>query len=1158
MSNKTMFVPQYDLNVVALQQEDYLLATKTKIAKAIESVAEQAKSDSATELQYAVNKAVGFVNAIKFLKQFDSASPEAMQIVRAILEYSRWFKGTHDKFLRGQTPVTQRLNYVATTQQYLRDTIEWYMGENNFPSAVIEGLLAEFDWGVNNILSKFRCQTDEELEGFRGTRTFNVDKVLALTYIAPSTEPVKVLIRSAAVVLHVQAGTKIGLSDNSVITIDRSRSVGITVSDVANGYIRAVDRVYMHREFIFDDNGRPESRYNANEAFVSGSVFNKVFLIKNNKLNLDPVLENPLKGKVVFIEKGTDRLKDLPYPAAPNSRGRTGLFNVYGNISGLVGPTEASAGIIIQLSDIKSLINFKDDAAFTVEDIHKAIARAEKLEKEKGWEMGVIQTFVPFDVTRQGNEETNRILSTGVVVMAKEPVTRFGMGRVVSKFFQGGVKASTLVEKGWSENYPECALIGANAFKGGFIGLLSAMGHQLDVADFINSDTARGYYNHIQQYLTTVEFLGETLEGMWINVPYRMTNAITAEQYRYASESQDSDYTLLQRVATMSDVQNVPNGLRDNLMDRAVKDVSFNMADTLVSMLTDGTIEAKAPHTRHAVSMFQTMAMMHGYAETTKLIKACIRTMPRGHANKALAVSYITNNCKVVGTASAKVIADLMIKHAIENDREILQDVNTYPKALLDDMLQMFKHKDSPQSSQEWIEVNFKGTEVNVPTHGFLYTSQDGIGTETLFTATGFLKEVLEAVKKSIETVISAAGNVSYVVKESRLDVEGLYLDAKLQSRLLGKNFGYIYTHGSYQLMLPTLDRSLPVHGFQVTDLEMFNHADALYDEDSNTIRVNGVKYPAYFKDAFAGYILSEFSTGYADIDFLMKKAVFMNVETIHIMRNDCDGDLHQITSDPYHMPLFVGPAGEFNGKSFIKYMEKELSGNKLNFNVVAHKNSMYDVQLAILESGTAAANIGKYTATKYTYESLFPSVRSFTNTVGKEVKVTRDFASQAIATIAYLCQSEAMDKVKRDGGTIIENIMDLLHPTKMVRFFDSSESTADQARASYLAKVVKRLESLFKEEGWDVKDTFASEMVEVLHHLATLNTIEMTGATNLFNARCVNEKRFTEISENIFNTTTNCVYSFKGKFKEMEESQDSRSMYYYVMKELVKEFSYN
>ena len=1122
-------------------------ASQEYIATCVANMEAEAAKAATAELNYVVSKALGFINAVKVLKEVGLASLEGRQILRGILEYSRSFKRLA-KF-RAPTPVNTSVeNYRVTIAKYMEDTLEFYSHVNNLGSE----LVTEFVWGVQNITNVFRCLTDEEI---KGSKSYS-DKNLDLEYVAPIDQPVRVAVRYGAVVLTAKAGTVIEYSNGTKFVINADRSVGINSADVKSGVLATMAKVMFHNERTkTDDNGKVEYFFDEQGTDVAGSIFNKIFMVKSNKINLDKLLDDKtgMKAKVLAI-KLSGKLEDLPYPAH-------NLFNVYGRRSGMVSLQEAKSGYIVDINNVRALIEFKDGIALSIENINKAIARADKQEKDNGWSAGTWRVFVAYDLTTGLTTVANEVLGTGCIFMPEIFFDRYGLSRVTSRMFRGGVKAATHFDSDFEAAYPDCGLVGPSAFKGGFLGLLSLLGKEFEsLAVFAENNIAGralvdGLQGSLEKHLQTVKFQGEDVKGLWVNIPLQITNAIMVEQYQWAGEKDDND-SILERASNLANILSVPNGFRDHAMSLAVEDENFSMVDYIQQGLEDEIIVEKANITRHTTSLFQTAMMWGGPAKVTKLINAVIESMPKGRAGKVLAAQYLTAKYDVVARINAKDIANMMINAAEENASELLLDVATYPLALRSGILGLFQH-DAEAKTAQWVEINFNGTKICVPTHNFFYNPNQAIETNKSFVATGFMKEVLEAVKRAIN-VKADETSVAYSVQANRLNGEGKFLQAKLQSRLLGKNFGHLYTVGTYQLMLPSLNRDIEVYEVEVTDGTMFmpvneNGTTSVFP---GSLKVNGVKYPAYFEDAFAGYVLFETDMGSDIVNFAMRKACFMNIETIMIMQNDCDGDLHQFTNDGFHLPLYNGPRGQFNQASFLKFLEDEYTGNTLCKRRKLHETSMEDFQAAIFAAGNAKDNIGKYTATKYVYETVLQGVESFVTTTGNIVEVNGKLRHRVISTLSYLCQVEAMDNIKQNSdGTVIENILDLVAVSRLSNFKDFGTKTADQHRAAALKAIKSRLASFFTTEGWDVDMDLADIMTEALHYCANLKRANATPAYNIFNARINDNKRFEALALELSGEKVEESFNYEGAYASSIDGIDSRSMYAYVLKALVRKF---
>ena len=1125
-------------------EQDLLEANADFISKCISDIEEASALAQKEELSYLVARGLGFINAVRVLQEMTKDTLEYTQVTRAILESTRNFNRKAEP--RAELEFTKVANYNKTISGYIRDGLQYYSVMNNLG----ESLVATFDWGVENITKKFRILTDEEIIGSKYYSNKNCD----LAYVPAITDqPVLVTVRNGAVVLTAKAKTVMQYANGTSFELPVDRSVGITAKDVKSGIVSIMDRVFFHNESVFtDDNGKEHVVYNENPTTILGSIFNKIFMVKSNKINLDKLLEDTaeIKQKVVAI-KPTGKLEDLAYPAHK-------LFNTYGLLSGMVSLQEAKSGYLVKVQNVSALIEFKASMAYSIETINKAIARADKQEKSNGWAAGNFRMFVTYSFDNAPKAE--KILGTGAAILGEEFFDRYMLARVTSRMFKGGVKAATQFDKEFTETY-KGGLIGPSAFKGGFVGLLSLMGKTLPLATFgSDNEVGQNYLEEIREYaeagLQEVVFQGETLKGYWVNIPLQITNTVGIEQYKWTEEV-DTD-SLMERASNLADVEATPNGLRDYVMDLAINDPSFSSVDFIMSGLEEGTIEEKKTYTRYSTSLFQSMVMWHGHKHVTKLIRSLVNNMPKGKGAKVLASQFLTANYKTINTVHASQIANLLMDHAEESGMALMEDVATYPVELCNKLLDLFKW-DAESKSAEWVKVNFNGVNIHVPTHSAFYNVNAEIKYGRSFVAIGFMRELLESVKKAIVPTISESGSVTYTLNHNSLQGEAKFMQAKIQAKLLGKSFGHIYTDGAYQLMLPSYNANLAVHEVEVTDASVF----LPYDEEGNkrtvlageVLALNGVKYPAYFEDAAAGYNMIQISTGSAIVDFAMRKAVFMNPETIMIMQNDCDGDLHQFTNDGYQLPLFRGPRGQFNEKSFIQFLEDERVGNTLRKSRTVSSTTMKDFQEAIFEAGSAKDNIGKYTATKYVYETLLEGVTDFLSTKGNIVEVNGKFRHHVISTLAYLCQVEAMDKVKQDGQVVL-NIMDLVSPHMLNSFKDFGTKTAAQLRDEAIKSLTKRLEAFFTKEGWNVEKAFATNMVEALHYVAMVKKSNTMDAYNIFNDRAVGEKRFNAIKEELSTgTKAEESFNYEGSYSTAVSGIDSASMYNHVLKTLVRAF---
>lgn len=1085
------------------------------------------------EVSRVIRHALGYVNAVQLYKEVQGNDVMGTQVLRAILEYSRFYKKQQKTVL----PVTPTLesNATLTVEQYMTNILSFYCNTHGLGSKLVE----DFSQGIQEINNVYRCLTDEEVTKVGSGYS---KRNLSLTYVPMLDQPISVVVRPGAVVLQAVAGSTLTLSNNRTITLSTG-SVGLTTKDLqGDGVLGTIHSVVMHEEIVVDIDGKEVVSYNNTPVEFQGSLFNKIYMIKANKIDTSKLSRTGYK-KVISISK-TNKLKEVAYPARSNT------LSVYTNISGMVSPQDAKSGYISDITNVQALASFNNNIVYSFEKVNKAVARNDKQEKITGWDAGTYKMFVAYDLTGKDTPVSNKLLSTGCAYFDEDFFGKFGLGRVTSPMFKGGVKAATNYEASWSEMYPNCGLIGPAAFKGGIYGLFGLLGMEsvLPTAFYQNTRGA-ALKARIEAKLQEAEFLGEILKGFWVSIPLRLTNAIMVEGYKWVdTDDSEEEDTLLSRAKVLSTIDTSPNGLRDYIMDRVENNGEW-ASTLLMEGLEDGSIEAKPMVTRHTPGLFQSAAAWYGNSVVKGLISSLINDQ-EGKYSKRLGVSYLLGSQNVANKIDASEIAEILIKGSLDNKYPLSETINTYPTSTIEALLDMFYHQ-SEFNEENWedlyqqVEINFNGSSVIIPNHHFLFNKAEMDSTSYTTLANNFLKEILASVKQAI-SVGTKDGKDTYTLQTHSLPMQGKLLKARLQQKLLGKSFGSLETFGGYQLMLPSANTNQADHRVLVTDVSLFG------GKAGEETRVNGVKHPAYFEQALAGYIMEEKSTGSLVVDFAMKRAVSMSFEAIMMMLNDCDGDTHQFTNDGYNLPFFMGPKGKFNQNSFIKAVQEELDGNTLSKVKEVSTSNMEDFQEAIFEAGTAKDNIGLYTAIKYEYEAVLSNISTFTSTSGTEMIISPKDVYYITSTLAYLCQVEAMNNVKRSNNANDQNIMDLVASWKLNNFKDFSGKTADQNRDETMKAAISKLDTLFTEDNWDLPANFANTMVEVLYHAAKV--LKDKSSTPAFNI--LKERTHTKMGEFVLNAGEGFDFDYEGGWTYSDAEDNSINQY--LVSSIINNFNLN
>lgn len=1103
------------------------------IEELIQSVDGENKSKEAAELKRATQTAITAVRAFRLyeLAIASGYNTLAHQVLRSVLEFTKYWKNKYDT-----KTTTRPLTVVSNTQEYRegRKTREAYYRDSlvyiaSQSAKDISEVLEIFDKGVTTILNQFRVTTDEELDKMSGSIS---KRNYTLTYVPPvADEVVQLRITANALLMSVKRGTVFTVGNLSV-SMKRDQRYSITVADMTNNVFPALARVNIHAKVDqLDGHGRSYQVISESISEVKGSLLNKLFLLKMNRIAIDKLFTSDTKRKVISIAPN-GKLEDVSYPSRE-------VRGVYLN-TGLVSTSEAAAGYVDATRDVNGLIQFVGNGitkvALTVNQVNKTISRNDKQEKTT-WAIGTHRVFVLADVT---SAENFNDFGAGTFLVNEAFMNKYGLCRVTSRMAQGGVKAVT--------NYADCnkngpLILSPNAFKGGIVSALMLRGAKIEtLSKLVTLDTDR-YVKHFENTLETIEFNGRELKGFYVDVELNISNAYLVEQYKIRGEELEVD-VVDALIASAEDViehtNKMPSALRNMVMYRLVNEPDFEVVPFLQAMVEAGNIVAKAPVTRHTASVFQSIAQWHGQEEAQLLIDSLIKRLPvSARIPKQLAAQYVMNTFNVVKTVAVQDILEIMISESEANRSPLLDNVDTYPLETKGRLFNLFGYEEDAPQVAKFYNITFGSKSVMVPatTNSFYVAERETLRT---FLATGFLKDVMSFAKACTE--VTEAGDT--FTTPNSFAGEGAKLEAIVQGRLLGKNFGYIETKGTYQVMLNLVGANIARDEVRVTDLNMFREANEV---NAQALEVNGCKHPAYFKDAAAGYAMVQHAFQSDIANFAMSKAAFMSVYTIMILENDIDGDTQQFSRDGHRLPLFKGPSAEFNGIEFTNFLNEEQKDARLvGKSVKVLQSTMPELHDALYAAASAKSNIGMFTAVKYKYEAVLQGVESFVGTDGNTYDMDADTRYMITNTLSRLCQTEAMDNVKQVGVDGREAfIMELVAPHNFTGMFLKSGETEEEVRAERMKAIVARLNTnVFP--NWNVPADFATVMVEALAHAAILMKSKGHVALDIFSNRTA-VKRFNEVVNNLAEGTDNNTFDMKGSLSVLSESSDSASLYAYL-----------
>lgn len=1138
------------LSVSTVEQENLIqLAVKEILEEAKmdleESVSREFKRASSIALVFC--RAVTLYNAA--LKSEDLILTN--QVLRAVLEFTRGWKYTFrvNSTYRVLTEVSSTEEYYSnrkTNQAYYFDTLN-YMNEKS--SGKLTSLIGLFNEGVENILNKYRILTDEEIDtGFRKKSLALRNK--ELTLVPENNEPVQLTIRRGGILLNVKKDTAITFSNGATVVIPRAQRYGLDINLVNKNISKVLESIYIHpKTENVDYFGNTVVGYNSETIEVNGSPLNKLFLLKFYRVDISKV-EQGLK-KIVSLDsyKG---LEEIAYPTSE-------LPNVYGGY-GITSTPEAEAGYVGVRKDVPCLLAYVGDNVITVNALNKTIARFDKLEKD-AFLIGTHRAFVAIDAT---SDEAFKLLGAGASIFPASFIRKYGLCRITSRMMHGGLKTTTNYLPG-----NEHIVISPSALKGGLLGLLALRGYDV-VRNLVNVYGMQEKLNlaveRLHENAEVLEVGGVELKGLWVDIPLNITNCYTIENYYYpvvgGNEVLAVDQTVEESIQRGSELLDgySSTGLRSVLMSRVVDDPDFEIVPYLMKAVETGEVLEKKAVTRHTASIFQTLAYWHGETKARRLVDSLIhgRLYGRDKVNKVLANEFLRGVHTKDTTINLKEVAEILIQNSKAFEMVLLDGVDTYPLNVLTEVLTLvgYREKEDYSEGEEYINyvgVNCSGYLTHVPIRFGAFFSEANLNTgHGSFTATGYLRELLMAAKRCIDLKEDATTNFDYRYVERASYISGQFLEAAIQKQLLGKNYGYLPTIGAYQVILNDLGGFIKNgHGVGVTDINMFmtrREQDEGYD---SYIRVNGCKHPAYFEDACAGYEMSEIDFEDDVLNFAMKKAAFLRIDTVMIMENDCDGDLHQFTNDGFNLPLFKGPAHTFNGIEFRNFIKDEQEGCKVGPAKV-ERNTTAALHVALTAAGTAKANIGLYTDIKFKYEILVRSVKDvrhgpFVTTISQEER------EMVIATLARLCQVEAMDNIKQTAG-VSRPIMDRISIHSMTTFKETATQTMEQVREAHYSALSASFKALFS-KGWDVPHDFDRTIVQILARAAYSAKAIITDKSSfcILSNRATGPKRLEEIYSNLSgeNDSPSSVYRFAGCVNHGLYDEDI-GLYSYVVQSIL------
>lgn len=989
--------------------------------------------------------------------------------------------------------------------------------------------------------------------------TFTLDTVEGKeTIVKPRTE-VSVKILRTGVGVSVEHGTTITPTNSNKPFVFKNKTSGIYNTETLNPHlINVLKNIHIHNEFKVQDSGPFGREYIAYRkdrlTFRKADILGMLLILKENKIDISELFEAQVKGEVkslVLVRKEDGKLERMYVPAHTFSE-------IYGN-TGVVSLTEARQGYVAPKVSIPRLVEFVqangEDYVITRENVNKTINRADKLHDKDGWKTESTKIIVINDSTV--SETINNMFLTGNIFLPTSWILKHGVCRVITDMDEGGIKSATSITSEIDKELDDLnyGVVGASAFKG---GILSAIGLAKGDTNFIQnlSNLVQESKNStlviqkiisiLNSELKTFVIAGEEVQGIEINVPLTITNAYTVESVMLndkfeAKEAEVIDLPDMDKV--QKNLDNLEseietgrrsiNGLRDSVMDRVIKEADFTVGEWLEKGLESGELKYKPAVTRIIAPEIQSIAVWHGKDVALEYLRGLLNSQAKSmDADKVYAAQWISGNIDLEYIVSAEKIARLLKETMSEEGMEIKTGSSLYPYPVVKTIANLFEVQDD----FGWVGIEYPNGDVVAMPCGFIFKNDfDTVTDTTSYVVTkGLLNELLE--------------NIKGMMKEDGTIFEGTvdskYMEATIQRPLLGKNFGYQYTTGMYGVMLP-LFGNYSKHDVALTNRGRLKQSNRAYE------LMNGAKPPQLFRDATAGYRVFSKTFNNSKLDAIFTCAIFITAEATMIMQNDHDGDLFRLSVDLYVLPLFTGPADSFNGKFFTDFLAEELEGNKLKIKQ-SNLVTMREFHSEIFSAVEAKGKVGQYTANKYFFEAALSNVRDFEGTDG-ELYTINSYDTYVITSIlSQLVQMEAMDNIKQDGSS--EFITDLALFWKLSRIKGYNGMTEEEAMEIHIEKLASKLLALSDKFDMSLSTADITKYVQALVYASLNFNRDNMPAYSLMNARIIETRNFSDIT----NSVTVEGYEYTGSYNyfnsldRIEESADTESMYYHIVKETV------
>lgn len=937
-------------------------------------------------------------------------------------------------------------------------------------------------------------------------------------------------------------GVNLSILDNTNIKVKNGRdfrfkktiSVAVKAAEFNADLLSVLTRVNIHDQVEINES----NTFKHAPLMFGKNVLAKLVLLKKNKIDLTS-LYSDVNKTMVLSRTDTDALYPIAVPgyAFPSRYLETLSLSL----------NDAKRGVVAPLATIPRLIQVEADSTDTSivsrENINKVLSRIDKLENKSGWLTKTSRLFIIDDAT---HPELFSWLGTGPIYRPDECLVKEGVNRVITSMDNGGIKAVTarLSDLDPRLEAEGISVIAASSLKG---GKLSAIGMKVGSYNFLkeglmNVINNQAGYEFItlldkvyQESLVERTIRGVVVKGIEVDVELLITNAYTAENYELneeVSEDLKDELEILREkimLVANSLEGNIEMGLRDYLMNSVVEDEDFYLGNWINDNLEAGFIRPKKGVTRIIPSEIQSVARWNGKNVAQNWLDSLANNdLNKKSVSKYYAANIITGTCaeNVIGRVKAVDLVETLVEGLNLAKHQLNHDSDSYPTELLRNITKNF----GTVKSVGWVEVEYPcGTVVYVPTGRCFFNDfkVDSLAQTTV--AKGLLKELLFNLKSML---------INKEIWHKDLSKSPSLMEATIQVKFFGKEFGYQHTTGFYGVMLP-----LPIlaRGDELAVTRRSRYSSS----KKEAIRVNSRKHPSLFEGSVAGF--SCYGDDYfTTMDEILKDVfacvVFTHPDTILILQDDADGDQRSVTFNEYALPLFVGPAKSVYKKFFNDFVEAEQKGCVVSMKA-SQRYTLAQMQEEVYKAVTAKEAVGQYTAVKYFYECLISNVSSFTAVNEVVYDLNESDKNKIIDLLNILIQMEAMDNIKQKGS--VEFISTLIS-NYALKDTDKTPLAITIAKLDKIIELVGTLlESLHVPNARELAITFAM----TLHYIANNFAIEGMVAFNLMNNNRVMKDNFADIMSD----DSTGVFNFFDSYDTIVDGVDQESMYRQIVLTTVK-----